>query len=85
MVICNDDQQCLQTGNANAMTSPKPGKLVIDTGLKSYKMPKTAGKIRVPKDEAVKKSGVSATKRENKLGLKAYIFAIDSGATSLLK
>ena len=84
MEICADDQQCLQAENSDFRTSRKPENLKIHTGseIKSYRVPETAGKLRVPKDESVKKSGVGATKRENKIGLKAYIFAIDSGATS---
>lgn len=42
----------------------------------AYSVPETAGKLRKPKSD-----GVSATKRDNKIGLKAYLFAIDSGAT----
>lgn len=77
MEICNDDQQCLQAENLDLRTSRNPENLKIDTGIKSYRVPETAGKLRVPK-----KKRVVTSQRENKIDLKAYIFAIDSGATS---
>jgi hypothetical protein len=61
--------------------TPTSGKLEVpkhDVGKKkgAYSVPETAGKLRKPKSD-----GVSPTKRDNKIGLKAYFFAIDSGAT----
>ena len=46
MVICSEDQQCLQAENLDVMTSRKQEKLQINTGseVKSYRVPKTAGK-----------------------------------------
>ena len=59
--------------------------LTSQEALKSYQRPTTAGTVRVPKEgkESLKRRGVvTATKRVNKDNVNAYLFIIDSGATS---
>jgi hypothetical protein len=74
----------------------KPKNLTVVTSLdnltlKSYKVPKMAGKIRVPKEGTARVSDASKTKKidlsakvacGNKNVLNAYLFVVDSGASS---